>query len=230
MTNSLRIIKRIICPKTPRANLGILYGENLSEPFNNLEAHTMTKTIRIIKKAECSKLLSTATGPLTYHVGCDDSDDSLHLRVTGNLGGGFFSNEWIAFPEILKRIQLPVAQKGFKAHLLKDLYVALGANNHGFLVAAMRSEGIVKPLKDTSLSSVSADPDGFVYAMKELADTGVDLFDDVAEANRIRDEKRAALIEQLKKKSKTTQADTSKSELESIASSKPTKASRSKSS
>jgi len=71
MTNSLRIIKRIICPKTPRANLGILYGENLSEPFNNLEAHTMTKTIRIIKKAECSKLLSTATGPLTYHVGCD---------------------------------------------------------------------------------------------------------------------------------------------------------------
>jgi len=66
--------------------------------------------------------------------------------------------------------------------------------------------------------------------MKELADTGVDLFDDVAEANRIRDEKRAALIEQLKKKSKTTQADTSKSELESIASSKPTKASRSKSS
>ena len=63
MTNSLRIIKRIICPKTPRANLGILYGENLSEPFNNLEAHTMTKTIRIIKKAECSKLLSTATGP-----------------------------------------------------------------------------------------------------------------------------------------------------------------------
>jgi len=88
----------------------------------------------------------------------------------------------------------------------------------------------VKPLKDTSLSSVSADPDGFVYAMKELADTGVDLFDDVAEANRIRDEKRAALIEQLKKNSKTTQADSSKSESEPPASSKPTKASKSKSS
>jgi len=30
MTNSLRIIKRTICPKTPRANLGTLYGEPLS--------------------------------------------------------------------------------------------------------------------------------------------------------------------------------------------------------
>jgi len=60
----------------------------------------MTKTGRIIKKAECPKLLSTASVRLTYHVGCDDNDDSLHVRVKWFQDGGSTNNKSLVFCKI----------------------------------------------------------------------------------------------------------------------------------
>ncbi len=79
-------------------------------------------SLRILKKATCPKLSSRASGQLTYHIGVD-ADGSISFRITGNEGGGFFSNEYVA----LSAIQEEVASHGdaaFKALAFRPLFRA----------------------------------------------------------------------------------------------------------
>ena len=56
---------------------------------------TPNKPIRIIRKATYPKISPNAKGDLTYQVGYDYANKTLHIRVTENASGGFFSNDWI---------------------------------------------------------------------------------------------------------------------------------------
>jgi len=98
----------------------------------------MNNSIRIIKRTTCPKITASANGQLTYDV----SDESYLLRITANPGGGFFSNEWVtlkSITDILKKHPNTL----LKAPVFKPLFESLGGNNHGFLAAALRHEGII---------------------------------------------------------------------------------------
>ncbi len=153
--------------------------------------------IRILKKSTCPKLSSRAKGNITYHVGTDTNCKTFHLRVTANTGG-FFSNEWIALDNILETIQEEAADSPFKAIIFQPLYASKSANNHGFLAAALRSEGILLPAEDHPLSHTLVDIKAFKKSMQKLIKEKVDLDDDVAEAERIKEAKRAEMIEKMK--------------------------------
>ena len=94
----------------------------------------------MIKKAEYFNLLSTTTPTVTT----DTVMPALVAIPTPSsqrkLRRDFYSNEWLAYPEILR----PVTLKGFMAHPVKDQYVALDANNHGILMTEMRTEAHCK--------------------------------------------------------------------------------------
>ena len=47
---------------------------------------------RILITSTCKTLSAKST--LTYQIGTED--DELHVRITKNTGGGFFSDEWIS--------------------------------------------------------------------------------------------------------------------------------------
>ncbi|WP_339673344.1 hypothetical protein [Dasania marina] len=157
----------------------------------------MKKQIKIIKKANCPKLSKVAKGDLTYHVGYDNSK-ALHLRVTANTGGGFFSNEWIALEAITQIIKSLPFDSPFKATILKPLYQSQGANNHGFLAAALRAEEILLPVAKHPLSHTLSDTKSFTKAMQTLIKEKIDLEDDVAASQRIKDAKRAEMIAKMK--------------------------------
>ncbi len=53
--------------------------------------------IRILKKGSCPSLTGKST--LTYQIGCTAESD-IQFRVSDNTGGGFFSDEWVAFDTI----------------------------------------------------------------------------------------------------------------------------------
>ena len=52
---------------------------------------------KILKTGTCKTLSGKST--LTYQIG-GKSDSSIHLHISKNTGGGFFSTEWIALKDI----------------------------------------------------------------------------------------------------------------------------------
>ena len=127
----------------------------------------MTTTLRIIKKSTCPKLSTRAKGSLTYHACYAATDKSFHIRITAN-AGGFFSNEYISLDDVLATIESNGSDSAFKALLFKPFYQSKGANNHGFLAAALLAEGVLKPKEGKALSFVLGDVPAFKTAMNKL--------------------------------------------------------------
>jgi len=165
----------------------------------------MTNTLRIIKKATCPKLSTRAKGTLTCHIGYAATDKTFHVRITAN-AGGFFSNEYISLDEVLATIEANGSDTPFKALLFKPLYQSKGANNHGFLAAALLAEGILKPEEGKALSFLLGDLPAFKTAMNKLIKEKVDLEDDVAIADADRETKRAELAKKMQAAAKARKA------------------------
>jgi len=177
--------------------------EKASPPLiNQQEATTMKNTFRIIKKSTSSKLSPRAQGSLTYHVGYDETAKTFHFRITANSGGGFFSNEWVALNDVLDVIETTSPDKPFKALIFKSLYVSKGSNNHGFLAAALRTEKLLLPVEKQLMSHTLGDVKNFKAAMQQLIKDKVSLDDEVAEAEKIKEAKRAEMIEVMKASAK----------------------------
>ncbi|RCV91611.1 hypothetical protein [Billgrantia montanilacus] len=147
------------------------------------QAASPVSTIRIFKKATCSKLSPRGNGELTYHLGYRDEDGQVLLRVTGNASSGYFSQEWIALEDI-EALMTAENGHGFKAILFKPLYQQKGANNHGFLGAALKAEGIVEVDEEQPLVMYAVeDRTAFDEKVATLVEEGTALHDDVAEEN-----------------------------------------------
>ena len=76
----------------------------LSTLFNELWSIAMTKledstndSIRVLKKGTCKTLSGKST--LKYEFGIDPEDE-IHVRITKNTGGVFFSYEWVSMKDI----------------------------------------------------------------------------------------------------------------------------------
>lgn len=147
------------------------------------QAASPVATIRILKKATCPKLSPRGNGELTYHLGYRDEDSQVFLRVTANASSGYFSQEWIALQDI-EAVMGAENGHGFKAILFKPLYQQKGANNHGFLGAALKAEGIVEVEEEQPLVLYAAeDRTAFDQQVATLMEEGTALHDDVAEEN-----------------------------------------------
>ena len=162
---------------------------------------------RILKEATCPKLSPRAKGDLTYNIGYREDEMAYYFRVTANGSSGFFSNEWIALKAIQDVLEQQPKDKPFKAIVLKGLYVRKGANNHGFLAAALKAEKILVPVKDQPLLHTIADQfaEQLDKAMQKLIAQGVDLPDTVAIEQQKKLEKQAARIEQSKRDAESRQ-------------------------
>jgi len=128
--------------------------------------------IRILKIADCPSLSGKST--LTYHIGCT-TDGDVRLRIFGNSGGGFFSNEWIEMSAIDRALQKVTSGIAITAHVLFPLFVGKSQNSHAFLFAALKSLGLVRPMADKKGSYERADASVFMAEVKKLINSAVDL-------------------------------------------------------
>lgn len=94
--------------------------------------------------------LSTTTCPtlsrkskLTYELG-QDAAKGFHYRIVSCDGGGFFSPEWIAWPDIQTAIKKSLGP--ITSLCLRPLFKGKSVNTSGYLLAVLLAEGLLSPL------------------------------------------------------------------------------------
>jgi len=103
------------------------------------------EAINILKTATAKKLNPNLDGELEYQIAL--FDDALHLRISANSSGGFFSKEWIPLERIEQCLDPSFsAETDLKSTLLKNVFEkGKSSNNAGFLCACLRAEQILSP-------------------------------------------------------------------------------------
>jgi hypothetical protein len=119
--------------------------------------------IRIIKKGSCPTL--TGKSNVSYHWG-NDSEDELLLRVSANTGGGYFSQEWVTLKAIRKALaKLP---ENLSAAALFPLFRGKSVNTPGYLLAVLKHEKLVEPVKGKQRRFQIAADDVFELKKQQL--------------------------------------------------------------
>lgn len=130
----------------------------------------LATSMRILKVASC--LNSSGKATLTYHIGCT-TDKDIQFRVTANTGGGLFSPEWISLSAIQPAFeQAPFPLTSFP---LINLYQGKSTNTPAFLMAALKSEGLVRNLEGKIRGYEILDSKAFMDEMNALMATDIDL-------------------------------------------------------
>jgi len=146
--------------------------------------------VRILFHGKCAKLTPRGVGNLEYEIGTNDETDEGFLRVARNESSGAFSTGWIGITEI-RAILDTVQDQPFKAIILRDLYMQKSSNNHGFLTAVLKAEGVVVnlPKQLTIMRMGSWEP--LLEKIDSLKVTDVNLTDHIAIAAKKRSEEKA---------------------------------------
>ncbi len=124
--------------------------------------------IRILKIGSCKSI--SGKSDLIYYIGCTAED--LLFKVQANSNSGYFSREWIAYSRIHEIISL---RDTITSYCLFPLYVGRSTNSPAFLLAAIRSEGLIAESAEVDRSFVPTNPAVFIAEMKALMDSDIAL-------------------------------------------------------
>ena len=119
---------------------------------------------RVLKSGTCPSL--SGKSKLTYEIACSP-DNALHVRIAKNSGSGFFSDGWVAWERVQALLDKG-ANKPITCHTLSPLFKGLSVNTPGFLLAALKHEGLVQPHAEVARCYERADPAPFFCEMKTL--------------------------------------------------------------
>ena len=118
--------------------------------MNKTEDHP---DMRILKTSTCKTISAKST--LTYQIGTDN--DEIHVRITKNTGGGFFSDEWISMDDIRSVLDEHPAGTPVTSFLLQPLFQGKSVNTPAFLLAALANEKLLVPIKGKKRSHEPAE-------------------------------------------------------------------------
>lgn len=121
--------------------------------------------IQVLKQGTCPT--SSGKSTLGYEVGIDESD-AIHLRVSSNDGGGFFSAEYIAFTDIQAALKAWPEDQGVTSMTFRKIFRGKSANTPGFLIAVLCAEGIIQPMGDKKRVHQACDPAAFLASVEAL--------------------------------------------------------------
>ena len=129
--------------------------------------------IRILKAASCPSLSGKST--LSYQVGyggnganASTTEPVIQLRVYANSGGGFFNKDWIALSTIQQLFEKCPSSKPITSFVLYPLFHGRSLNTPAFLLAVLKQEGFLRPLKDKQRNYERLDPNKFMAEIKSL--------------------------------------------------------------
>ena len=92
----------------------------------------------VIAEGKALKLNPKTNNHVFFEVGIKTEDNTLHVRMSGNEGGGLHSKEWLPLLLICELIEKHQGQS-FKSTIFNPLFKGSSANNAGFLGAVLRS-------------------------------------------------------------------------------------------
>ena len=121
--------------------------------------------MRALKTATCKTLSGKST--LTYRIGALP-DSSIHLRIAGNSGGGYFSDEWIAFDDILDVLKDRPEGSPVMSHFLTPLLKGKSVNTSAFILAVMKHLKLLRPLPKKKRHHELINPKPFLDTVERL--------------------------------------------------------------
>lgn len=157
-------------------------------------------TIKILYQGTCPKLTTRGRGDLTYELGIDDATGSSCLRIAANAGSGAFSHEWLGLDSIRTALTLENEQRqSFTATAMRPLFVKRSSNNHGYLAAILKAEGVLEAFPGQPVMLRLGNWEQMFEKIAVLKEKGVSLPDQIAIAAKQRAERRALAMSQTTK-------------------------------
>ncbi len=141
--------------------------------------------MRILRIQDCASLSGRST--LTYHIGTSESNASeaseanaseasipeLHLRIFANTAKGFFCKDWISLTML--DLLLAEAQIFASSTVQRLFFEGKSVNTGGFVLAALRHEGLVRAIPGSLRSYERLEPAGWQQDIAALIEAGVSL-------------------------------------------------------
>lgn len=99
---------------------------------------TQPDPIEVLTSGECPSLSGAST--LTYAIGKHKTENTLHLRLISNTGGGLFCKDWVEAKAIdaLLKSGTPLTSRA-----TQSLLAGRSINSGGFLLAVLKHLGLV---------------------------------------------------------------------------------------
>jgi len=119
----------------------------------------------ILKTSSCEAL--SGNGTIGYELSLDNKK-ALHIRITSNTGGGYFSDELIAMAAIENILFSLADDERLASTALQPLFKGKSVNTPAFLMAALRNEGFVKPIGELKRYHQCLDAKSFKALIKKL--------------------------------------------------------------
>jgi hypothetical protein len=120
--------------------------------------------MKVLKTSTCKTLSGKST--LTYQVGTQD--DEIHVRITKNTGGGFFSDEWVSLIDIRSVLDEQLEGTPVTSFILQPLFHGKSVNTPAFLLAALANEKLLRPMKGKKRNHEPVEPEEFTVMVKKL--------------------------------------------------------------
>jgi len=130
-----------------------------------MQSKTVETPTRVIKRASTKTI--SGKSEITYQIGVDP-DDRLVLRIHSNDGGGFFSMEWIPIADILSALESWPDDKAITSVALGKLIRGKSVNTSAFILAALKAEGVLRPIEKKQRCHELGDVEGFLAQAKAL--------------------------------------------------------------
>ena len=121
---------------------------------------------KILKTATCKTLSGKST--LTYQIG-SKADSSVHVHISKNTGGGYFSTEWIDLKDIQDVFAECPEGEPMTSIVLQPLFKGRSVNTPAFLMAVLVNEKLLRPLKGKQRHHAIAED--FTMIVKKLIST-----------------------------------------------------------
>ena len=118
--------------------------------------------VQVLREAQCKSLEGSAT--LHYQIGTDESG-AIHFKIAGNTGGGFFSNEWVAFDDIQAAFNDWGSDTPITSMALRSLFKGKSVNTPSFMLAVLSAEGLLKPMPKRKRVHRATDPQAFLDSL-----------------------------------------------------------------
>jgi len=153
-----------------------------ADPATDLPAETPPEpalpALRILKIANCGSLSGRST--LTYHIGVIEANSEtshagrdIQLRLFANSAKGYFCKDWVSMALI--DLLLTEAKSFSSGDVQRLFFQGKSVNSGGFVLAALRHEGLIRTSEGSLRSYERLDPTAWHEEIAALIEAGVSL-------------------------------------------------------
>ena len=144
-------------------------------PVADIQTETSSEPVlpalRILKIANCGSLSGRST--LTYHIGVIETNSEIQLRLFHNTAKGYFCKDWVSMALI--DLLLSEANIFSSGDVQRLFFQGKSVNSGGFVLAALRHEGLIRTSEGSLRSYERLDPSAWHEEIAALIEAGVSL-------------------------------------------------------